>query len=130
MISRNLFKTIGGSDERFKYAEDIETWIRCIRAGFKFAYTGNSTCLYRKGIGGLTSKVLETTFETALVYEKNFDWAEIPLKIRKKYTSGLWLSAARIVRSSDKSLSKKYLSKSLKYNLTATNLLLWVLLRF
>ena len=82
MISRKLYESIGGLNADFKYAEDIEFWLRAARAGFKFAFTGKVTCYYRKHTGSLSANAIQTTLHTARVYDMNTDWEMIPEKTR------------------------------------------------
>ncbi|HKB44999.1 MAG TPA: glycosyltransferase [Chitinophagaceae bacterium] len=129
MISRKLYESTGGSDDNFKYSDDLELWFRCARIGFKFAFTGKETCYYRKHPGGLSSHPLQMILDTARVYDMNADWEMIPKKTRFKHASLAWLSVARMARRKNMALAKDSLSRSMKYDFTLKHLAYWIFFR-
>ena len=129
MILLEFYKQMGGFKAELEGCEDKELWFRSARAGCKFAYTGRTTSYYRKHANALTAQGIKMSVAMACVYSLHFDWKEIPINIKAHYTSQAWLSAARIIRSTNKKLAKEYLKKSMEYNRNFNHLLFWVLLR-
>lgn len=107
MISKRLFYSTGGFNETLGgYGEDIEMWFKSAKAGFRFAYTGNNTCYYRKVHGaGLTSNSIKMTLGTAKVYDAYYGWDAIPLDLRKSTISNSWLNAAKMLRKTNLGLA-------------------------
>jgi Predicted glycosyltransferases len=48
MAKRSVFLCVGGYDESFKYAEDLELWLRLLNKGFKFHNLDQDLILYRQ----------------------------------------------------------------------------------
>ncbi len=128
MISTELYKKVGGFHTGLGHSEDLEMWFRCARAGCKFAYTGTNTSYYRKHSGGASAHSASISVGTAKVYSIHADWDVVPKSLRLSYAADQWLSAARIMRVSDRTLAKEYVLKSMEYKLTFKNLMLWLAL--
>lgn len=131
MIASHVFRAINGFDVKSEIqgCEDKELWFRIAKAGHKFAFTGNATSLYRKHSEALSANSGRMAVAMAEVYSLHYGWNEIPQHIRSATISSAWLSAARIIRSSNKKLAKEYLSKSMMYRVTFEHLLLWIKFR-
>lgn len=48
MAKRSVLLCVGGYDESFKYAEDLELWLRLLNKGFKFHNLDKDLILYRQ----------------------------------------------------------------------------------
>ena len=117
MVSANLYSTVKGFDESYRFAEDVKFNFTCLQKGFKFAYSGESTCYYRRHSAGISKNLVQMLYYHAMVYEETIDWnwKEIPKKLRCKKTAMFWLDTARMIRESDEELSKISIKKALKY---------------
>ena len=129
MIAADLYKQVGGFNIDLGHSEDLEMWFRCARAGCKFAYTGRNTSYYRKHTGGASAHSPNMSVGNAKVYSIHADWDAIPKSIRLGYAASQWLSAARIIRVSDKNLASEYTLKAMKYKVTFKSLIMWLALR-
>ena len=131
MVSSKLFKLIGGfnTDMAIQGCEDKDLWFRFARAGYKFAFTGKFTSHYRKHFEALSANSGRMAAAMAHVYSMHFDWHAIPKRIRVTHAADAWLSAARLIRASNKRLAKEYLSKSLKYQASIQQIIFWMVLR-
>ena len=59
LLRKKLWEKVGGFDPAFRYVEDRDMWLRCARAGARFAFTGEPTCLYRKHTAALSTHAPE-----------------------------------------------------------------------
>jgi hypothetical protein len=99
LLRREHWKRVGGFDPSFHHLEDRDMWLRCARAGGRFAYTGVQTCRYRKHPVSMSTPlaaVIEMAENSAKVFEKHLDWTAIPLAIRKRCTAESWAAAAQL----------------------------------
>ncbi len=71
VIHRRVFESVGGFDDEMLSVEDMEFWFRAVSNGFRFAYTGTQTCLYRKHGDALSENSLKMVHYTARAYEKH-----------------------------------------------------------
>lgn len=126
LLHRNLWKKAGGFDPSFRYVEDREMWLRCARAGAKFAYTGRQTCLYRKHGSALTQHADKMAEASALALEKNLDWEAIPKSARNERTADAWISAGRIVIRSQPRKAQEFFKKALSRQFSVKTLGYWL----
>jgi GT2 family glycosyltransferase len=127
LLRRSLWEHVGGFDPHFRYVEDREMWLRCARAGARFAYSGEETCLYRKHGAALTSNAAAMAVASAEVLEKNADWEALPAGLRRRHTARAWRSAGRIVLRRDPASARRFFLKSLRHGLLAPSTLIYLL---
>ncbi|MDD5348908.1 MAG: glycosyltransferase family A protein [Chthoniobacteraceae bacterium] len=101
VLRKSLWERVGGFDPSFRYVEDAEMWMRCARAGARFVYTGEATCMYRKHGGALSANSPEMAIACARAFEKQADWEAIPRAVRRGCTRDAWTSAARMLQRND-----------------------------
>jgi glycosyltransferase involved in cell wall biosynthesis len=119
LIRRDLWDRVGGFDPSFRYVEDREMWLRCARSKAVFAYTGTETCFYRKHGGALTRHAAAMAVASAEVYEKNSDWDELPISLRRRSAAEAWRSAGRIVMRKDPQSARRFFARALRHQLVA-----------
>jgi len=98
MIRRDVLKRVGGFNESFRYVEDREMWLRCARAGARFAFSGQNTCFYRKHSAALSTHAAEMAIANARVCQMHLDWLDIPDNMRSNGSATAWVAAARIAQ--------------------------------
>ena len=96
LMRRSAWEKVGGFNPAFRYVEDREMWMRCARAGLKFAYTGRETCLYRKHNGALSARAAEMAEAAAAVFDQHLDWEMIPRELRYQQAAEAWTAAAML----------------------------------
>ena len=101
VLTKELWKRVGGFDESYRYVEDREMWLRCARSGARFRYTGENTCLYRKHAAALSTHGAEMAIASARVFEQHLDWPEIPKTLRVSNATNAWVAAARILQRAE-----------------------------
>ncbi len=101
VLTKELWKQVGGFDESYRYVEDREMWLRCARSGARFHHTGKNTCYYRKHAAALSTHGAEMAIASARVFEQHLDWPEIPQNMRVSNASNAWVAAARILQRAE-----------------------------
>ncbi len=96
IISKSLWNGVGGFNPNFQHVEDREMWLRCARAGARFASTGQETCRYRKHGTAMSSQSAEMAEASARVLDQHLDWAVVPIEVRRRITAEAWAAAARL----------------------------------
>lgn len=96
LVRRELWEKVGGFDPAFRYVEDRDMWLRCARAGARFVYSGEETCLYRKHTGALSTHAPEMAEAAAAVFDKHLDWEAIPRDLRRKLDAETWAAAGKL----------------------------------
>jgi glycosyltransferase involved in cell wall biosynthesis len=114
ILKRELWRRVGGFDESFRYVEDREMWLRCARAGAKFAFSGTFTCYYRRHAAALSTHGAEMALASARVLDRHLDWAAIPQELRQRRAADAWTAAARIVQRSEPRRACEYLERAQK----------------
>lgn len=112
LIRRDLWRTVGGFDPAFRYVEDRDMWLRCARAGARFAYTGKQTCLYRKHGAALSTHAAEMAEASAAVFDKHLDWDLIPNNLRRRLAAETWAAAGRLRQRRDPSLASQHFQRA------------------
>lgn len=115
LLSRELWQRVGGFNPQFRYVEDREMWLRCARAGGRFACTGNLTCRYRKHATALSRHAGPMAVATAQVCEQHVDWEKLPAELRRRETVDAWTAAGRIVLRDDPRAAAAHFRRALKY---------------
>jgi glycosyltransferase involved in cell wall biosynthesis len=130
LMRQALWQKVSGFDPSFRYVEDREMWIRCIRAGGTFAYNGKTTCRYRKHPGALSYSGLDMALANAQVFDKNMDWNVVALKVRKQLSAQAWYAYGRIAWRANPSGAVSAFARSLHYQpLVPATLFYWLLAR-
>jgi glycosyltransferase involved in cell wall biosynthesis len=112
LLSRDLWRHVGGFDPSFRYVEDREMWLRCARAGARFAYTGKETCLYRKHEAAMSTHAPEMAEAAAAVFEKHLDWELIPQDLRRRWTAEMWAAAGKLRQRRDPRTASRHFRRA------------------
>ena len=96
LLSKDLWTRVGGFNPDFQHVEDREMWMRCARAGGRFAYTGHETCRYRKHGAAMSAQSAAMAEAAARVLDRHLDWEAIPQTMRTRLTAEAWAAAARL----------------------------------
>ena len=107
LLRRDLWKKVGGFDPAFRYVEDRDMWLRCARAGARFAYTGEDTCLYRKHTAALSTHAPEMAEAAAAVFDKHLDWEAIPHGLRRRLAAETWAAAGKLRQRKHPGLARR-----------------------
>jgi glycosyltransferase involved in cell wall biosynthesis len=108
MLKQALCARVGGFNPAFRYVEDREMWLRCARAGARFAFTGENTCRYRKHATALSTHSAAMAEASAAVFDQHLDWESIPGADRRRRAAGEWAAAGRLRRRSDPALAARH----------------------
>ncbi len=95
LMARSCFQRFGPVSVDFPVCNDTELWLRFLRCGAIFRFSGRNTCLYRQHPESLTKNVCGTLAETAAVYGRFSDWSALPAKLRRRRPSDLYRYAAQ-----------------------------------
>jgi glycosyltransferase involved in cell wall biosynthesis len=96
LLKKSLWARVGGFAPAYRYVEDREMWLRCARAGARFAFTERNTCHYRKHGSALTTHAAPMALASARVLQQHLDWNVIAAPIRQRVTAEAWISAGRL----------------------------------
>lgn len=107
LLRRELWQRVGGFDPAFRYVEDRDMWLRCARAGARFAYTGRETCLYRRHATALSTHAPAMAEAAAAVFDKHLDWEAIPAALRQRLASETWAAAGRLNQRADPARARR-----------------------
>lgn len=114
-LRKNLWEKVGGFNPDFRYVEDREMWLRCARAGGRFAFTGKITCRYRKHGAALSRHSEPMAIATAKVCEQHVDWEQLPRSLRRRETAEAWTAAGRLVLRQNPKAATGYFRRALRY---------------
>jgi len=115
LLRKELWEKVGGFNPDFRYVEDREMWLRCARAGGRFAYTGKITCRYRKHGAALSRHSEPMAIATARVCEQHVDWDRLPRTLRRRETAEAWTAAGRLVLRQNPKAATGYFRRALRY---------------
>ncbi len=107
LLRRELWEKVGGFDPAFRYVEDRDMWLRCARAGGRFVYSGEETCLYRKHTGALSTHAPEMAEAAAAVFDKHLDWEAIPRDLRRRLAAETWAAAGKLRQRKEPGLAHR-----------------------
>ena len=96
LFQKSVTGKIGLFDECFPICNDLEFWIRAVRGGCLFAYTGGITCDYRKHANAMSGQGAALVEEAGRVYWKHRHWSKITRHLRRASISRQFMSAARM----------------------------------
>jgi glycosyltransferase involved in cell wall biosynthesis len=109
ILRRDLWERAGRFDPAFRYVEDRDMWLRCLRANARLAFTGKDTCLYRKHASALSTHSAAMAEAAARVFDKHLDWEAIPVHERRSRCASAWAAAASLSwRSNPKAAASFY----------------------
>lgn len=118
LLAKSLWERVGGFDPQFHHLEDREMWLRCARAGARFAYTGRDSCRYRKhrvSMSAPLEAVAEMAENSARLFERHLDWDVVPLAVRRRLTADAWSAAARLRWRSNPALAREYFKRACEF---------------
>ena len=107
LLRRELWEKVDGFDPVFRYVEDRDMWLRCARAGARFVYSGEETCLYRKHTGALSTHAPEMAEAAAAVFDKHLDWEAIPRELRRRLAAETWAAAGKLRQRKEPGLAHR-----------------------
>lgn len=119
MLRRSLWEDVGGFDPSFRYVEDREMWIRCVRRGARVAYTGLNTCLYRRHTSTLSRHGVAMALASARVFEKNIDWEGVPRQLRRARAADAWMAVGRMALRQDPRSARTFFGNALRHRMHA-----------
>ena len=112
MLKRSLWQRVGGFNPAFRYVEDREMWLRCARAGGRFAYSGLETCRYRKHASALSTHAAAMAEAAAAVFDQHLDWAELPKALRVRLASETWAAAGKLRQRKDPRTASRHFGRA------------------
>jgi len=103
LIEKKCWQNVGGMVQGLNYCEEMELFIRLAKDGAKFKFSGFHTLLYRKhsDTNSASDNVVKMSFGTLYIYQRHFDWEEIPVKTRIKLLYNAHITCARLVWHDD-----------------------------
>ncbi len=96
LFTRTLLDRVGPFDPGLPICNDVDFWIRILRAGLPFRCTGRTTLRYRKHPGAMSRRSADLIAELGRVHYKHRSWRAAPAALRRARVRGLFLNAARI----------------------------------
>ena len=115
LVRRQALFDVGLLDPSFRYCNDLELWLRMLRAGKRFEYTGMVSCEHRRHDSAISArKVAEMLVYRAFVYERNRDWEAVPAGVRRRRRALAWFRAAIHALPREPRLGLRCLSQSLR----------------
>jgi GT2 family glycosyltransferase len=123
LILRKTLVNAGGFDPKCKYVEDRELWLRLARGGARVSYADTLTCRYRQHAGAMTRNAPAMAVGVAEVFERNADWAAIPVALRRERAASAWLSAGRLVLRTDPRLAWAHIARARRHRPLSPRLL-------
>jgi len=96
LLTRAAIERVGDFDLALPICNDVDFWIRLVRAGVPFRFTGRETLRYRKHPDAMSRRSADLIAELARVHLKHRDWAAISVTARRTRLRRLFLSAARM----------------------------------
>jgi glycosyltransferase involved in cell wall biosynthesis len=112
LLKKKLWARVGGFNPDYRYVEDREMWLRCARLGAHFAFTGHSSCLYRKHASALTTHAGPMALASAKVLQQHLDWNVVAPAVRRRITAEAWTSAGRLFLRSAPRLARTFFSSA------------------
>jgi glycosyltransferase involved in cell wall biosynthesis len=100
VLKRTAITHIGGFDPQFAICNDLDCWFRIARHGYRFSYTGQITCDYRKHRTALSKRSADLIAERAAIHRLHKDWKAIPARQRRREVWRHHRDAARMIARS------------------------------
>lgn len=114
MVRHRAFERYGMISTDFPHANDTEYWLRILRGGGRLAYTGKSTCLYRKHASAMSLRASRILTNTAQICERYADWSAIPKSVASRRTGNLYRYAGRATLVTDAHTAAHLIKRSLR----------------
>lgn len=112
LLAKALWEKVGGFNPAFSHVEDLEMWMRCARAGARFACTGRVTCRYRKHGAAMSAQSAAMAEAFARVYAQHVDWEAIPFARRQQRAAEGWASAARLRWRAEPAVAREHFRRA------------------
>lgn len=96
LFTRAVLDRVGGFDPGLPICNDVDFWIRILRAGLPFRCTDRTTLRYRKHPAAMSRRSAELIAELGRVYHKHRAWEVAPAAVRRARVRDLFLYAARM----------------------------------
>lgn len=81
-LRRSLFATVGDFDVQLSHGEDLDLWLRLIKAGARWDYTGHCSCAYRKHPASAMAQTVLMVARMAAFFEKHLHNPLVPRRQR------------------------------------------------
>lgn len=95
VMRRTVLADVGYWNTRYRYCEDLEFWLRCVRAGKTFHYVGGVHCLYRRNhAGAATNRMCAVLEAQAHVVEQFRDLPSIRQNTCQRFVARSFFRAA------------------------------------
>ncbi len=112
LLRKALWLRVGGFNPAFRYVEDREMWLRCVRSGAVVKYSGSNTCRYRKHSGALSNHAAEMAEASAAVFDQHLDWEAIPEDVRLRSSAEMWASAGKLRQRSEPRIAARHFRRA------------------
>ena len=112
LLAKSLWERVGGFNPMFSHVEDREMWLRCARAGGRFAYTGRETCRYRKHGAAMSTESAAMAEASARVLDQHLDWDAVPGELRRRLVAEAWAGAARLRWRSEPDVAREHFRRA------------------
>jgi len=123
LLRRSFWEKVGGFDPECRYVEDREFWLRLVRAGAQVNHTSAVTCRYRQHGEAMSRDAAAMALGCAEVLERNADWEELPIDLRRNGAAEGWCSAGRLVLKENPALAQNYFGRALRHSAGSPRLL-------
>lgn len=124
LLDKNSWNEIGGMVQQLHPAEDKDLFFGLAKKGKQFKFSNQHTALYRKHSNASAASNNEAKMALASIgiFEKHFDWEDIPLNIRINELSNAHLSYARLIKHIDIKKAAEHSLKALKIKKSIKNI--------
>jgi glycosyltransferase involved in cell wall biosynthesis len=122
-LRKDLWRRAGGFDPEFQHVEDLDMWLRCVRAGARLACTGSCTCRYRRHAESMSRSALAMALGVAAAFSKHADWDAIPAAERRSRLHQAWSDAGRLAFRASPADAVLCFRKALQHGFSAATVL-------
>ncbi|MDZ7619371.1 MAG: glycosyltransferase family 2 protein [Patescibacteria group bacterium] len=84
VLRRRVFEVIGGFDTTLRASEDLDLWLRGVRAGMAFVHVPGCHCMYRKANAGATGNLAVILCRQAYVLAKHLGMRGVPPALHRR----------------------------------------------
>jgi len=99
LIDTLALRALGGFAEEIQYTQDIECWLRAVRAGWRLEWTGGATLRYRKHAQAMSARTAWMAEWKARVLWKHRDWPVVTHAEWRRRLAAQWGLASRLHRA-------------------------------
>jgi glycosyltransferase involved in cell wall biosynthesis len=114
MIRKDAFARFGLISLEFPIVNDTEYWLRLLRGGGQPAYSGATTCLYRRHAASMSRRAAAILQDSARLCEHYADWSAIPSKFRRSRPANLYRWAGSTLLNDQPAEAMAMLKRSLR----------------